>query len=517
MKELLSVSAMRESDAATIANGIPGEELMRRAGEGIFHSLSAWREPVAIVCGSGNNAGDGYVLAVLLHQASVRCELMLEKDVFSTDGRLWFDRCASLGIPVRWWREIDSLSGYATVVDCLFGTGFHGAVAGEARRMIGLINRSGAFVLSVDINSGLNGDSGLAETAVQSDLTVSIGSYQPGHFLNQAKDLMKQRINCPIGIKPVKRPCYLLEAEDLLPLFPFRPNFTNKGTWGSVGLAGGSLPYSGAIRLASMAACAGRSGAGIVRVAAPRSLCPVLAPSILESTLFPLSDRDGSLLFKQDEFDAMLKGLRAVAFGMGVGNTAETQKAVQYFLSGYSGILILDADGLNALSVIGPEWLDHAPGRVILTPHPGEFSRLTGKTTAEVLSDPIGLAERFASRHGVILLLKGTATVITDGKETFLSDRGCAGMGTGGSGDVLSGILASVCASGSAVRSDEDASASPFDPLLLRTAAAAWLNGRAGELAQERFGDISMLAGDTAAALPDVFREIRNSVSSEKE
>ena len=510
MKELLSVSAMRESDAATIANGIPGAELMRRAGEAIFHSLSAWREPVAIVCGSGNNAGDGYVLATLLRQASVPCELLLEKDAFSPDGRLWFDRCAALDIPVRYWREIGSLTGYATVVDCLFGTGFHGSVTGEALRMIGLINRSGAFVLSVDINSGLNGDNGLAETAVQSDLTVSIGSYQPGHFLNQAKDLMKQKVNCPIGITPVKRSFHLLEAEDLLPLFPSRPHFSNKGTWGSVGLAGGSLPYSGAIRLANLAACAGRSGAGIVRVAAPRSLCPILASSVLESTLFPLSDRDGSLLFRQEEFEAMLKGLRAVAFGMGVGNTDETRKAVQYLLTSYTGILILDADGLNALSVIGPEWLDQAPGRVILTPHPGEFSRLTGKSTAEVLADPIGLAERFASGHGVILLLKGTASVITDGKETFLSDRGCAGMGTGGSGDVLSGILASVCSS---VRSSGDASASPFDPLLLRTAASAWLNGRAGELAQERFGDISMLAGDTAAALPEVFREIRNTVS----
>ena len=524
---------MRCSDAAAIAAGTPGAVLMERAGRGIFEALPAWQGPVGIVCGKGNNAGDGYVLAVLLREAGVPCDLLLQEETFTPDGGWWFARCREEGIPVRFWSGLEDLSPWPTLVDCVFGTGFRGPLTGEPARIVELINRSGSFVVSADINSGLNGDSGLADSAVRSDLTVSIGSFKPGHFLNQAKDWMKQAVNVDIGIAPADRPFFLAEPEDLAPLFPPRPHFSNKGTWGTLALIGGSLPYSGAIRLAALANAAMRSGAGVVRIAVPSSLCPAVAPAVLESTIFPLSEERGALRFDPDEFASLLKPARVAAFGMGVSHTPETEKALRFLLERFSGILILDADGLNALSALGSSLLDSAAGPVILTPHPGEFARLTGKTVAEVLAQPIPLAEAFAAEHHVTLLLKGSATVVTDGAQTLLVDRGAPGMATAGSGDVLSGVLAALCASRPDLSSPREASAgqhsrsgspagasavshdshtgepSGFSPLLLLTAAAAWVNGKAGELAQQAVGDISMVASDTVKYLPEAFRELR--------
>ena len=498
MKEILTVQGMRKSDAAAIAAGTPGRELMRRAAEGIFRACAAWQGPAAIVCGTGNNAGDGYALALLLEEAGVACTLLIPEERFTPDGRFYFDRCRERGIPVRRWEETKSLRGFATAVDCIFGTGFRGRPEGEAARMIRLINESGAFVVSADINSGLNGDSGMAELAVRSDLTVSIGSLKPGHFLNMAPDLIGRLTNCDIGIPPAERPIMLTEAEDLKPLFPPRPHFSHKGDWGYLALFGGSLRYSGAIRLAHLAAGAMRAGAGVVRICAPKTLCPLLVPAILESTLFPLSDREGDFLFREEEFAAALRGVKAAAFGMGVGHTAETEKAVRWLLQNASAPLILDADGLNALAAVGCGALREARAPVILTPHPGEFARLSGHSVADIQNAPVQLAEAFAKQYQVRVLLKGTATVVTDGADTRLVARGCPGMATAGSGDVLSGILAALCAAHPEALTDA-------------VSGGAWLAGRAGELAQARYGDVSMLSGDTAAALPEAIREIRES------
>ena len=211
MKDILSVETMRRSDAATISGGISGKELMYRAGKALYESVE-WKAPVGIVCGVGNNAGDGYVLADLLAKAGTECFLILLEDRFSEDGRYYYDRCLKENgdaVSVRYFEDTDDLSGFATVVDCIFGTGFRGEVKGKAREAVEKINNSGAYVVAVDINSGLNGDSGmvgLGSICVRSDVTVSIGSFKPGHFLNMAKDVMKQKINCDIGIQPIQKP-----------------------------------------------------------------------------------------------------------------------------------------------------------------------------------------------------------------------------------------------------------------------------------------------------------------------
>ena len=226
MQDLLSVGEMRMSDAIAISSFVPGMELMRRAGEGIFHAAE-WKTPVAVVCGTGNNAGDGYVAAMMLQDAGIPCEILLQEEKFTPDGKFWFGCCEAKKIPVRTWAETESLEGYGSVLDCIFGTGFHGKAEGEAARMIRLINASGAYVVSADINSGLNGDSGMADEAVRSDLTVCIGSWKPGHFLNMAGDLIGDKVCVDIGIPPKGRGMKLLEAEDVAELFPPRKHFSH--------------------------------------------------------------------------------------------------------------------------------------------------------------------------------------------------------------------------------------------------------------------------------------------------
>ena len=494
---------MRKSDAWTIEHEVSGKELMMRAGKGIVEAagqVCGWESPCAIVCGSGNNAGDGYVIALLLQEKGIASRLFLISEKFSQDGAWYYGKCLDAGIPVTLCDENTRFEEYARIVDCIFGTGFSGAPRGLSAIMIDRINEarsSGSIVISADINSGLNGDNGLAEKCVHSDLTVSVGGWKSGHFLNAAMDHMKEKRNCDIGIRPIEPVYHLVEEADVKKLFPPRAHESNKGNYGYLALIGGSVRYSGAIRLAGIANCAMRSGAGVVKLAVPEGICNAVMPHILESTLFPLSQKnDGFFRFEETEWEELLRGTRAAAFGMGIGMSEDTKLAVSYLLTNYEGVLVIDADGLNALAH-DPGKLTGAKCRVVLTPHLKEFSRLSGYSIEQIRRDPIRLARTFAAVNEVVLLLKGPCTIITDGNEVLLCDRGCPGMATAGSGDVLSGIMAAVCA------------ANP-DDLLHAAAAAAYINGAAGELAQKTFNDVTMTAADTADHVRDVLVRILN-------
>ncbi len=493
MLPVTDVATMRACDAATIASGVPARELMWRAGEGIFASTT-WEGRTAIVCGSGNNAGDGYVLALLLHRAAKDCTLFLLSDRFSEDGKFYYDQCMSAGIKTRSAVGAD-LSAFDTVVDCILGTGFRGEVTGETADVICAINQCGRRVISVDINSGLNGDSGEATLGIKSDLTVSIGTYKRGHFLGAAKDVIGALTNVDIGIPMPPPDTYLAELGDFRDCLFRRPSASHKGNFGYVSLIGGCPSYAGAVKLANLSAAALRAGCGVAELAVPDAIASAVAPYLLESTLRALpSDAHGQMRYDPAALDAILTRHTSMAVGMGWGRGRDDQAILRHILQKGTLRLVIDADGLNALSEMDKTLLQKTKCQVVLTPHLKEFERLSGVPIAEVLTDPVGHAKAFAAEYGVVLLLKGTCTVVTDGRETWLCNRGTPGMATAGSGDVLSGILAGLLG---------------YNAVTPRSVACgAMIEGRAGELAAEEIHPISMLASDTVSHIAAAIAEM---------
>ena len=307
----------------------------------------------------------------------------------------------------------------------------------------------------------------------------------------------KEKVNLDIGIEPADRTCLLVEEADVSPLFRPRPDFSHKGTYGYTALIGGSKRYAGAVKLAALANAAMRAGSGVVKLAVPDAVYHEVAPAVLEPTLFPLPDDGEEIAFDERKTAELISNIRTAAFGMGIGTGDGAARTLDYLLSNFTGRLVVDADGLNLLSRMDRRKVRDAACSLILTPHIKEFSRLSGLEMNEILSAPIAAAEAYAKETGAVLLLKGPATVVTDGETTYLTDAGCAGMATAGSGDVLSGVLAAVAA---------------FAPdMLLGTAAAAYINGKAGELAQRRFGSVAMTSGDTAACVAEIVRDLERS------
>lgn len=493
MQKIVSSSVMRESDAYTCENVTDSKTLMLRAGEGIVESFP-FDGRIAVVCGSGNNAGDGYVAAKLLSQKGLDVTIFLIGDKFSPDGKYYFDMCAEAGVKTEAFSPETDLSSFNIILDCLLGTGFKGEARGNIALAIDKINESGARVISADINSGLCADSGISKKCVISDLTVSIGTYKYGHFLGAAKDMMREKVNIDIGIGIRGKYAVLAEREDFLPLLLPRKNASNKGTYGYVGIMGGCTEYSGAVKLANLGASALRAGCGVAKLIVPESIAPSVAPFLLESTICPLPDERGHIMFDKNSIDAATARLACLAVGMGWGVSEENEKILSYLLSEKDFPIIIDADGLNTLAKMDKEILKRTKCRVVLTPHPKEFERLSGISVCEVQKDPVMCAENFAREYGVILLLKGASTVVTDGERTYIVDRGCAGMATAGSGDVLSGVLTGLFGY------------MPYSPLTV--SLGAYVAGRAGELASEENTNISMTAGDTVAMLPRAWKEL---------
>lgn len=493
MQKVVDVKTMRESDAETIRLGTPGRELMWRAAKGVFESYP-WRGRTAIVCGSGNNAGDGFALALLLTDTKIECTVFLLSDAFSPDGAYYYGKCKEKGVKICAFAEKENFHAYTEIVDCIFGTGFHGTARGLAADAIKAINESEKTVISVDINSGLNGENGLSELCVHSDLTVSIGFYKYGHFLGQAKDVMKQRVNIDIGIGLHGTCRYLAEAGDFQDSLKPRLQNSHKGAYGYVSILGGCMEYSGAVKLANLSCAALRAGCGVAQLIVPQSLAASVSPYLLESTLALLPDKDGHMRFDPAALDRVLARQKALAIGMGWGTSPENQPILAHILQNYDIPLVIDADGLNTLANTDLNLLKQTKCRVLLTPHMKEMERLSGASIGEIANDPIGIAERFATEYGVTLLLKGPTTVVTDGKTTYLVDRGCAGMATAGSGDVLSGILVGLLGY---------AECTP-----LTAACGAYIAGRAGELAQDDLNPISMTASDTVAHIAMAISEM---------
>ncbi len=425
MEKVLSNAEMRLSDAYTIKQKqVSSAELMLRAGVALADEAEKTAkglktDEIAVICGTGNNGGDGYVCAQELLTRGFNVA------VYALEGSLSPD-CEREKQDYK-GRYLRHMWG-SIVIDCIFGTGLCREITGEIKTLIEEINSFGAYVLSADIPSGLSGDNGKAlGIAVKADKTVAIAEYKLGHFLNDGLDYCGEIIKKDIGIslpQSVEHSCAIIYGEnDISGFFPSRKRNSHKGTYGTALIVAGSKKYIGAAALSLQAAL--KSGCGIVKLATA------------EEVKFALAAKYPQVIYSDGiDFTA-----NAIAVGMGCGVTEELYGKIKQILNEYTGSLLIDADGLNALSEFGAEILKNKKCEVVLTPHLKEFSRLTGKTVEEISSDPIKEAKVYAKEYGVTVVLKSATTVITDGAKTVINARGSTALAKGGSGDILAGFL----------------------------------------------------------------------------
>ncbi len=510
---ILSADEMREVDRRAIDElGIPGLVLMENAAIGVADALGE-RFPeaatVAIFCGPGNNGGDGLALARHLEARGYRYRVFLVgKKPPAGDAGIELAILERCGIEVETVGPESDLgpvlaaAGRADlVVDALFGTGLTRALGGHLRPLVEGLERLPVNKLAVDLPSGLDGSRGEPPGPhLSADLTVTFAAPKIAHILPPAAGAVGELVVADLGIPPyllAEAPgdLHLSTAADLAASLLVRDAGAHKGDFGHVLLVAGSPGKAGAAILGAQGAV--RGGAGLVTAAVPQPILPTVEVASLESMTLALSaGPDGALAAGASaEALAAAVGKQAVAIGPGLGTTPATVGAVRRLLAELPVPAIVDADGLNVFAGRLEE-LRQRPAATVLTPHPGEMARLLGISSREVQTDRLAAARQAAAASGAVVVLKGYRTVIADPQEgVWVNPTGNAGMATGGSGDVLTGLLAALVAQG-------------YEPLL-GSLMAVYLHGLAGDLAAETYGREALRAGDLVAALPAAFERLR--------
>jgi len=507
--KVVTAAQMRALDRRTIVEGrVPGIVLMERAGQAVVNHLeaqfgSARAKTITVVCGKGNNGGDGLVVGRLLHHrgAKIRALLLDPVSALTRDAAVMYRRFIrtagrSSVVPFRAEDRIRSiLAASDLVIDAILGTGLSADVTGTYRDAIDLLNQCGRPAVAVDIPSGIHADSGSAlGAAVDASLTVTFGLPKLGLYVGQGIDHAGIVQVADIGIptsfaEDVDSPVILLDEEIVRQNLPRRRASAHKGTFGHAGIIAGSVGKTGAAALAAQAAL--RVGAGLVTVAAPASVNDVLEAKLLEVMTVPCPETDARTL-SRDSLGLLIPFMQsktAVAVGPGISTHGETAGLIRTLVKQLDRPSVIDADALTALAG-QTSLLVECSVTPILTPHPGEMARLEpGATAQSINADRIGTAGRFARRAGVILVLKGARSVIArpDGL-VAICPTGNPGMATAGTGDVLTGMTVGLLAQGL--------------PQWEAACAATYLHGVAGNLAARRLGEAGMLARDVIEQIP---------------
>jgi NAD(P)H-hydrate epimerase len=509
MLKIVTAAQMQELDRRTIAEaGIPGTTLMERAGAGVVTSIEARFGPprgkfVTILCGKGNNGGDGFVVARLLRRrgATVCVLAMAPASELSRDAQAMyrqFVRAAGKSA-VRFYSSgthaRSVLKRSDLVVDALLGTGLSSEVTGPYADAIDAVNESGRPVVAVDLPSGLHADTGAAlGRAVRASLTVTFGLPKLGLYLQQGIDLAGHVMIIDIGIPQafvdaVESRTSLITESFVRACLPVRRPSSHKGTFGHAAIIAGSVGKTGAAAMAAKAAL--RTGAGLVTVAIPSSVNDVLEAKLQEAMTAPMPETKARTLSRAafDRLTEFMTARTAVAMGPGLSTHPETVELVQTLVKRLDRPAVLDADALNALAGRAAI-LTECKTPPILTPHPGEMARLESNATSQAVNaDRIGTATRFARERGVFVVLKGARTVVArpDGAAA-ISPTGNPGMATAGTGDVLTGMIVGLLAQGVA----------PWEA----SCAATYLHGLAGDLAAAEKGHAGLIAGDVIEQIP---------------
>ena len=501
MQKIFSSEQVRKADAYTIQNEpIPSTDLMERAAIACVEWLNNFRDlhekSILILCGPGNNGGDGIAMARLLHKQGKKVIAFVpgENEKISDDLAVNLKRATDCGVYVRSNETFTDnfLTENYLLIDALFGSGLSKPLVGKYKQMVERINTSPCITVSIDIPSGLFSDKAVdpkTDTVVKADHTLSF-QFPKLSFLFPENELFAGNWQVlPIGIHTdfiQHEPCrhYLIEHEDVKGLLKPRARFSHKGTYGHALLIGGSKGKMGAVVL--MGKACQRSGAGLVTAHIPGFGYTILQTAVPENMVSVDVDENECTRLP------LLDNYAAVACGPGLDSSQRSAAMLKLLIQEISVPLLLDADALNILSE-NPTWLAFLPKGAILTPHPGEFARLAGKTNNSF--ERLETLKSFAIRYQVNIVLKGSFTVTcTPLGNCYFNPTGNPGMATGGSGDVLTGLITGLLAQGY----------NPTEACL----TGVYLHGRAGDIAVEKNGYESLIAGDIIRNFGKAFVEL---------
>ncbi len=524
---LVTAEEMRRLDRATIDGGhATGETLMERAGAGVVEALERRYGPslglrVLVLCGTGNNGGDGFVAARALRGrgAEVHVALLGDRARVRGDALIQLERLVAAGLTVApiasedaLERLIASRDAWDFALDALLGTGAHGEPEGlmaagvEALRQL---DEAGTRVVALDLPTGVNADTGaIARRSVRADLTVAFGFPKRGHLLYPGRAFVGVLEvvdigNAPDALAAITTPVHLATAAAMAALLPTRDPRAHKSSVGRVLVAGGSMGLTGAVALAARGAL--RGGAGYVQAAIPRSLNDVLEVKLTEEMTLasPETPERTLALAALEPLLARAGEADVVALGSGLSRHRESADLARRVVAECDRPLVIDADGLNAFEG-HTEALARAQAPLVLTPHLGEMRRLTGIDTTTLEANRIDATREWARRWQAVVVLKGAPTVIAapDGRTT-VNPTGNPGMATAGMGDVLTGAIAALIAQGLA----------PYDAARL----AVYAHGMAGDMVAAELGQHGMAAGDVAEALPRALLSLAHLRAGESE
>jgi len=489
MKVSLSSQMKNADKMAWEKFGIPSIVLMENAAISCVNEIKNFHKFV-ILCGKGNNGGDGFAIARHLINMGKEVKIyLLLGDNFSNDAKINFDILKNMDIP--YYADTDNLKTDILLCDCvvdaIFGTGIKGEIAEEILNVIDIVNENSKYILSVDIPSGVCADSGkVLKNAIKANKTITFGAYKRGLLLYPGADYTGKIKVCDISLpKQATEDIRVetIEEELVQSLIPKRRNNSQKGDYGKVLVIGGSVGMAGAVCLAICGAFG--VGAGIVTAIVPTEINDIIQKTIPNAMTYPVDFRKDTakIIDKMQGFDAVL-------FGNGIGREEFVIDLLESVAKNAKVPVIIDADGLFALSKKS-EILKCCKSNIIITPHAMEMARLVGSTVDGIEADRLGISEKYVLENGLTLVLKGNHTIITtqDGKQ-FINMTGNSGMATAGSGDVLAGMVAGFVGGKISI---QDA-----------TISAVYLHGLAGDFAAKQTNKLSLSSLDIAKAISHI-------------
>ncbi|MGO5013415.1 NAD(P)H-hydrate dehydratase [Niallia sp. Sow4_A1] len=492
MEYLLNCEEMKRCDVTTIQKiGMPSMVLMERAALSVVEELDSFDlTRVLVVCGSGNNGADGYAVARLLHLQNIKVDVLFvgDEQKRTTENKQQQKIAEYYGVSSV--KKIEN-NPYTTIVDALFGIGLSRPLSGKYLEIIEQVNQAEGEILSVDIPSGISADNGkVMGNAIKATRTVTFAFRKLGLVLYPGADYAGVVKVKDIGITARgfegRFPKIYTYTRKDLERIPRRQSYSNKGTYGKILVVAGSKNMSGAAYFSAKAAY--RMGAGLVRIVTPeenRQILQTLLPEAIVTT-YQRSQLDGDWLTEA------INWASAIVIGPGMGISEEAKYLLSKVLSISKVPLVIDADAITLVAK-EPELLHDHEQKIIMTPHVGEMSRLTGKPIPKIADDIIEVAEKFAAEKKLTCVLKDARTIVTEGTEdTYVNTSGNNGMATGGTGDVLTGVIVGLLAQG----------------LREREAArlGVYIHGLAGDAAAAQKGPYGMLADDVCDAINEVVR-----------